>query len=71
LIRANSGVPSASTARVLATLEVSVKLTFVVIENEESAGVVRLLNHPGEVALFVCPVELALNYFDHIFSPYR
>jgi hypothetical protein len=46
-------------------LEVLVELAFIVIENEESALMVGLFNHPGEVAFFSRTVKLAFYDCDH------
>ncbi len=65
LIGTNRGIASTDTASVLATVEVFVELAFIVIENDQGALVVWLLNHPGEVAFFTDALKLAPKDFNH------
>jgi hypothetical protein len=44
---------------------VLIELALIVIENKESALMVGLFNHPGEVAFFPGTVKLTLYDCDH------
>jgi uncharacterized protein (DUF1778 family) len=69
LVGANTGISTACTAPVLAAVEVLIELTLIVIKDEQSGGVVRLLDHPREVAFFVGALKLALDDVDHDLTP--